>query len=104
MIDRLIPAPKEVHYQDGRVWVDGKWKAADEMQTYREGQSTRTRSRTRGGAGVRAKDSLLHWFAQFIYTHMCKYTSVLSMLGACFARLAQQNHVYGKVSVEYLHV
>ena len=36
--------------------------------------------------------------------YMCKYTSVLSMLGACFARLAQQNHVYGKVSVEYLHV
>lgn len=84
MIDRLIPAPKEVHYQDGRVWVDGKWKAADEMQTYREGQSTRTRSRTRGGAVVRAKDSLLHWFAQF--THMCKYTSVLLMLDACFAQ------------------
>ena len=74
MIDRLIPAPKEVHYQDGRVWVDGKWKAADEMQTYREGQSTRTRSRTRGGAVVRAKDSLLHWFAQFIHT--CLSTQV----------------------------
>ncbi|CAL1136887.1 unnamed protein product [Cladocopium goreaui] len=33
------------------VWVDGKWKASGEMQAYREGQSTRTRSRTRGGAG-----------------------------------------------------
>lgn len=71
MLDRLIPAPyKEVHYEDGSVRVDGKWKDADELQAYRDGHSTRTRSRTRGGSGVRAKDSLLHWFAQFIYTHM----------------------------------
>ncbi|CAL1159097.1 unnamed protein product, partial [Cladocopium goreaui] len=40
----------EVHYEDGRVWVDGKWKDADELQAYRDGHSTRTRSRTRGGA------------------------------------------------------
>ena len=92
MIDQLIPAPKEVHYEDGMVWVDGKWKASGEMQAYREGQSTRTRSRTRGGAGVRAKDSLLHWFA--LVCTVCKYTSVRLMLDACFARLAQQNHVY----------
>ena len=77
MIDQLIPAPKEVHYEDGMVWVDGKWKASGEMQAYREGQSTRNRSRTRGGAGVRAKDSLLHWFAQFIHTCVSSQVSCL---------------------------
>ena len=70
MIDRFITAPEETHYDDGRVLVDGKWKTADELQSYRDGESTRTRSRTRGGAVVRAKDSLLHWVAQFIHTIM----------------------------------
>jgi len=63
MIDQLIPAPEEVHYGDGSVYVDGKWKTEEEMEVYRASTSTRTRSRTRGGAGVRAKDSLLHLFS-----------------------------------------
>ena len=62
------PPPEEVHYDDGRVLVDGKWKIEDQLQSYRDGQSTRTRSRTRGGAVVRAKDSLLHWWAHFMDT------------------------------------
>ena len=69
MID-LIPAPEEIHYDDGRVKVDGKCKTAEEMEQYREGSSTRTRARTRGGAVVRAKDSLLHWCAWFLHKHV----------------------------------
>ena len=38
-----------------------------------------------------------------LYTNICKYISVLLMLDACFARLAQQTHVYGNVSFEHLH-
>ena len=70
MIDRLIPVPKEVHYADGTVAVDGKRKTAQELQAHRDGESTRTRARTRGGAVVRAKDSLLHLFAQFMHKHV----------------------------------
>ena len=70
MIDGLIPAPEEIHYGDGSVMVDGKMKSADQMEEYRQGTSTRTRSRTRGGAVVRAKDSVLQWFAQFMHKHV----------------------------------
>ena len=69
MTDQLIPAPEEVHYGDGSVWVDGKWKTEEEMEVYRSSSSTRVRSRTRGGAVVRAKDSLLHWFSPFVHAH-----------------------------------
>ena len=45
----------------------------------------------------RARQRLFVALVCTVYTHMFKYTSVLLMFDACFARLAQQNHVYGNV-------
>eukprot|EP00435_Cladocopium_sp_Y103_P001492 s7143_g1.t1 len=48
----------EVHYNDGTIVVDGKRMEYWQLQSYREGASTRTRSRSRGGLQAASSDDL----------------------------------------------
>ena len=50
---------QEVHYGDGTVKIDGKVMHESQVEAYRAGSSTRTRSRTRGGAVVRSREPCL---------------------------------------------
>ena len=43
--------------EDGMVQIDGKLVASEDVQTYREQGTNRSRARTRGGRLVRAKES-----------------------------------------------
>ena len=59
---------QEVWLDNGWVAIDGKTVHQSQIQVYRETGSTRTRSRTRGGAQVRAKDLWL----QYQFSLLCK--------------------------------
>lgn len=67
---------QEIHYPDGTVMVDGKKMKVSDLETYREGVSTRTRARTRGGAKVRTKASWLQFCSW-------KHGSIYSLLDMC---------------------
>ena len=64
---------------NGKVRVDGKEMWIDDLQRYRQGSSTRQRSRTRGGSIVRTKASWLvvEYIHSILVWLLCVYFCVI---------------------------
>ena len=80
---------KEQFLGNGRVRIDGKEVSIADLAKYRAGDSTRQRSRVRGGVQIRSKDTwsavsfLLFMLFWFFCVHLCATWLVIAFFMWC---------------------